>query len=152
MNRKDQELRRRRIWAQFIDLLTIFLLFICFLGLMTLIQQLIGLWGIDEGFLYVVKLILNYVVLITIYTLFYAYIPSFNGQTIGKLIMGIKVVPKQGRGIRTFGRMLFREMILKYLITITIIGGLYNIISFFTTSLEPIYDKVTQSEVVFVNK
>lgn len=150
VTQKNKELQRRRIWAQIIDLVFMFLLFIMSLLLIHGVQRLTGLEAIKEGNLYYLKIAINILILLAMFVLFFGYFPSFKGQTIGKIIMGIRIRPKQGTGVRTFGRMLFREVILKYLLMLTGIGLLCNVILFFIPCKNPIYDTITCSEVVFI--
>lgn len=136
----------KRFIAFGLDLLFMFVLFILCLVVIQSLQKIVGLFDVQDGFLYIIKLTLNFMVLLSIYIFTFALIPSFNGKTVGKMILQLRVVPTAGK--LTFGRMLFREILLKHIFYGLGLGIIIDLILVGLFKKVPVHDELLQTKVV----
>ena len=79
----------------------------------------------------------------------YSVVPIYKtGQTLGKLILGIKITATQGQ--LTFGRIMLREFIGKFISAIIL--GIGFLIAFFRQDRLALHDIIFHTRVVAVNK
>ncbi|ERJ12423.1 RDD family protein [Haloplasma contractile] len=141
----DKSMRKKRMYALLIDGIMLVVVLFIWLILIYLLQELLGLYQVKTGPKYVVKMVLNFSLLIILFGLTFIYLPSLAETTFGKYMMGLKIEPISGR--ITFGRILFRSLF-KLIFYSTIIGIFIDYFTVFILKQDATHDRLLRTTVI----
>lgn len=135
--------------ASFVQRWYAFTLDLAFLGPINILFEIPFVRYMDrlEAFDQKLKLLVMSFLLIMVPLLFYVVVPTWlGGQTLGKRIVGIKVVRSDFGSSLTFTQILTREIFGKFLIILSLGLGLLSIFS--TKRGRALHDRVSQTSVI----
>lgn len=130
-----------RFWAYTIDLIVLYALS----GLIIKpIFRFAGLSIANPIFLFFTPFKITILILLLLY---FALMTKYFGQTVGKMIMGIKVIPRPGE-VLTWDKIIFREIIGRFISKTLLIPYLLVI---FMPQKESLHDLFADTHVIYEN-
>lgn len=129
-----------RFWAFLIDLIVIGSLNMILLSPFKLS---------DEPYVLIGTLTLYGLLSSIVFYFYFLFMTKYFSQTIGKMILGVRVVRKDGERLQ-WGDLLFREIVGRFIHTVFGILNLLYIVIGFTMEKEGIHDMLARTRVVHV--
>lgn len=131
-----------RFWAYFIDVIIVFSLN----GIL-----LSPLKFMNEGFPFEISFwTLNGILAGVIYYVYFLLMTKYFQQTIGKMVFGIQVVRENSEPL-TWGDLLFREVVGRFIYNVMFILKLLYIVVAFSSEKQGIHDMIGNTRVVHVS-
>lgn len=130
-----------RFWAYLADVIVIFSIN----GILLIPFQFINEGkAIDIGFWTLAGIISG-----VVYYLYFLLMTRYFSQTLGKMIMGIKVIRADYQPLR-WGDLLFREVVGRFIQRVFLITMVLYLVVAFNTDKQGIHDMIGKTKVVFV--